>query len=364
MPMKPGDIKSPPARASARESFSAVSVGSTSTTGPISPEEPLKIAPGFAVPPACGLLLGSPATQDGFSAIQPHQLSHQVSQLSLTPVLLPDLRGSIQAMPGLDYGPFASGGMYSSSCSSPMSDLAYSQDMTQFFPYGVKSQSISPASSTEHTRVDLEIGSPANGHFGGAFNEEGSLLPPVGTPAPSSPVSQQFPDITVEPSLSVSISSMDGDGYISLRRSLIGEEDALLQINREQIQHYLECYRKCFDPFFPIIHHPTAKAGLPQRRLVAAAMIAIGAQFSPRENAKTLSAALHEKCVEVLAKVRILSLFHHLLCSTDSTSCYPLQVAPKFPTSRVLFYWKRFRVIVDAAVQFRCPLDSRHFMPV
>lgn len=364
MPMKPGDIKSPPARASARESFSAVSVGSTSTTGPISPEEPLKIAPGFAVPPACGLLLGSPATQDGFSAIQPHQLSHQVSQLSLTPVLLPDLRGSIQAMPGLDYGPFASGGMYSSSCSSPMSDLAYSQDMTQFFPYGVKSQSISPASSTEHTRVDLEIGSPANGHFGGAFNEEGSLLPPVGTPAPSSPVSQQFPDITVEPSLSVSISSMDGDGYISLRRSLIGEEDALLQINREQIQHYLECYRKCFDPFFPIIHHPTAKAGLPQRCLVAAAMIAIGAQFSPRENAKTLSAALHEKCVEVLAKVRILSLFHHLLCSTDSTSCYPLQVAPKFPTSRVLFYWKRFRVIVDAAVQFRCPLDSRHFMPV
>ena len=308
MVVKPGDIKIPPARPPASESFSSVSERSTSTSGPIPREESLPMTSGPAVPTSGGLFLGPAAIQDGFDAIHPLQLSHGVSQMSLAPVMPPDLRDSIQAMPDLDYGRFPSCGMYSSSCSSPMSDLPYPQNTTpQLFPYGAKSLSISSTSSMEHTWDDLDTGLPANGHFRGAFDDEGSFLPPVGTPAPSLPLSRQSPDFLIEPSLPVSVSCIDGDEHPTLWRPLVDEEDALFQIDMEQIQHYLECYRKYFDPFFPIIHYPTTKAVLCQRRLVAAAMIAIGAQFSSRENAKPFSASLHDKCINALAKVRIFS---------------------------------------------------------
>lgn len=285
---------------------------SVSTTDSVSRENPLTFASGSTVCSSGGLLLGSPEIQDGFSPTHPLQLSYEVSQLSLAPVALAaDLHDSIQAMPDLDYERFGSCGMYSSTCSSPLSDLPYPQNITpQIFPYGAKSQSISSTSSTERTWGDFDIASPANGHFGGAFNDEGSFLQPVGTPAPSLPFPRQPPDFFIEPSLPISVSCIDGDEYLAPWRSLVGKEDALFRINKEQTQHYLDCYRQCFDPLFPMVHFPTAKAGLSQRRLLAAAMIVIGAQFSPRENAKTFSASLHQKCLEVLAKVRILSVLH------------------------------------------------------
>ena len=249
---------------------------------------------------------------DGYAAIHPRPLNHGVSQLSLASVMPPDLHDFIHAMPDLDYGPFPSGGMYSSSCSSPMSDLPYPQNFTpQLFPYGAKPQSTSSVSSTEPTwGGDLLTGLPADAHLGGDFDEGGSLLAPVGIPAPPLPLPRQLPDFFIEPSVPVSVFCVDGDEYLTLWSSLVGEGDTLFQIEMEQIQHYLDCYRKFFDPLFPIIHYPTAKAGLCRRRLVGAAMVAIGAQFSPRKNAKTFSASLHEKCLEVLAKVRISTPFH------------------------------------------------------
>lgn len=310
--MKTSDIKTSPARSSASGSSGSVSETSISTTGSVSRGDPLNVASGSAVCSAGGLLLGSHEVHDGFSPIHPFHLSYEVSQLSLAPAAMAaDLHNSVQALPDLDYEPFASCGMYSSTCSSPMSDLPYPQNITpQIFPYGSKSQSTSSASFTERTWGDFDTASPVTGHFGGAFDDEGAVLPPVGTPAPSLPFPWQLPDFFIEPSLPISISCIDGDESLARWRSLVTKGDALFQIDKEQTQHYLGCYRECFDPLFPIIHFPTAKAGLSQRRLLAAAMIVIGAQFSPRENAKPFSASLHEKCLEVLAKVRICSVLH------------------------------------------------------
>lgn len=316
MTMKSSDIKTSPTRPSASESFSPVSERSTSTRDPFPREESLTTVSRSTMAPSGGHLLGSPEIQDGFAPIHPLQLSLEVSHLSLAPVLAPDLCDSI---PALENGSFPPCGMYSSSSSSPMSDRPYPQNFpAQLFPYGAKSQSISSASSTEPTWGDLDTRLPA-GHFRSAFGEEGPFLPPVGILAPSLPFPRQLPDFFIEPSLPISVSCVDGDEYLALWRAHVGENDtlsqvdeenALFQIDVEQTQHYLECYRKCFDPLFPIVHFPTAKTGLSQGRLVAAAMVAIGAQFSPRENAKPFSASLHERCVKILAKVRISSLLH------------------------------------------------------
>ena len=306
MPIKAADIKSPPVQPSASPSSHTNSEGPISTTAPVAPGESLTNIPENARSSSGDLVLGPPALHNSFAAIQSLQPTHGISQLSLAP----DLVDSVPTMPELDYGVFRSCGsiVYSSSCSSPMSDLSYPQiAQSNYLPHGGKSHSTSSASSTERTWGDLDIGLPANDHSGGPFDEEGSFVPPVGTPTPSLPLSWQFLDVLVEPSLPVSLSGLDGDECFTLRRPLVGE-DGLFTMSEEQMQHYLGCYRKHFDPLFPIIHHPTVESGLCQRRLVAAAMVAIGAQFSPRENAKTVSASLHEKCFWMLASVRLLHL--------------------------------------------------------
>ena len=306
MAIKPADIKSPPVQPSGRRSSHTNSEGAISTTAPVASGETLTNIPENAMSSSGDLDLGPPAMHNSFAAIQSLQPTPGISQLSLAP----DLVDSVPTMPDLDYGVFRSCGpnVYTSSCSSPMSDLSYSQTaQSNYLPHEGKSHSTSSASSTERMWGDLDIGLPANDHFGGAFDEEGSFVPPVGTPTPSLPLSWQFLDVLVEPSLPVSRSGLDGDECFTLRRPLVGE-DGLFPMSEEQVQHCLGCYRKHFDPLFPIIHHPTVKSGLCQRRLVAAAMIAIGAQFSPRENAKIVSASLHEKCLWMLASVRLLHL--------------------------------------------------------
>ncbi|KAL8673609.1 MAG: hypothetical protein Q9168_001964 [Polycauliona sp. 1 TL-2023] len=76
----------------------------------------------------------------------------------------------------------------------------------------------------------------------------------------------------------------------------------LLKAHNPQTQHYLDCYWIHFAPLFPIIHRQSFMSVIPQP-LLAASMMVIGAQYSPRPDAKQYSSSLHAGCTRMMSDV-------------------------------------------------------------
>ena len=75
-----------------------------------------------------------------------------------------------------------------------------------------------------------------------------------------------------------------------------------LIIHDPRTKHYLDCYWQYFHPLFPIVQLQSFTTTIPDP-LLAASMVVVGAQFSPRPDAKPYSASLHVKCSEMISDV-------------------------------------------------------------
>jgi hypothetical protein len=75
--------------------------------------------------------------------------------------------------------------------------------------------------------------------------------------------------------------------------------------NTFPFEQYLDNYWRLFHPSFPVVHRATFDRvnGSPMLR---AAMIAIGAQYTNDSSAKRKSRILHDRCMKLLDKVRLL----------------------------------------------------------
>ncbi|KAL8918123.1 MAG: hypothetical protein Q9172_005550 [Xanthocarpia lactea] len=73
----------------------------------------------------------------------------------------------------------------------------------------------------------------------------------------------------------------------------------LLKAHSPQTQHYVDCYWLHFAPLFPIVHPTSFMSTIPQPLL--ASMVVIGAQYSPRPDAKQYSASLHAGCARLMS---------------------------------------------------------------
>lgn len=72
-------------------------------------------------------------------------------------------------------------------------------------------------------------------------------------------------------------------------------------------EQYLDNYWRMFHPSFPVVHRPTFER-VNESPMLRAAMIAIGAQYSTEPNAQQKSRTLHDRCLKLLDKVRIMSV--------------------------------------------------------
>ncbi|KAI9813254.1 MAG: hypothetical protein M1827_004196 [Pycnora praestabilis] len=113
----------------------------------------------------------------------------------------------------------------------------------------------------------------------------------------------------VDPPKRFSTSELDGLDWYELRRGLVRAagtmvaEDGLVRVNHERIHHCLECYWEHFHPVFPVIHQSTF-ADENSSPLLAAMMVAIGAQFSKTQHAKSYSFSMYQSCVRAFWKNR------------------------------------------------------------
>ncbi|KAI9711366.1 MAG: hypothetical protein M1812_007215 [Candelaria pacifica] len=237
------------------------------------------------------------------------------SNVLLSPLYIPP--GPYPFVPELYSGPSAGSPHLSSadSCHSSGSDYTKVQIATQ--PYSMpqdrhRSSSIasvsvepwypgkSPRSSSSALSAwnELEPTPPLNIY-------EGSFIQPVGTSNLDyiyhAHRAQMFP----EPSVRVPLSDLDGIEFYELRRQLAGapgtslDENGLVKVDHEKFHEYLDCYWQQFHPLFPIVHKSTFSGAPP---LLSASMIAIGAQFSARPNAKLYANSLHQACSQLFAK--------------------------------------------------------------
>ncbi|KAL9000516.1 MAG: hypothetical protein Q9169_000809 [Polycauliona sp. 2 TL-2023] len=109
------------------------------------------------------------------------------------------------------------------------------------------------------------------------------------------------------PSLQLPFTNM-GDRWQPIRNdssspaAMAMGQTGLLKAHNPQTQHYLECYWLHFAALFPIIHRPSFMSAIPQP-LLAASMVVIGAQYSPRPDAKQYSASLHADCTRMMSVV-------------------------------------------------------------
>lgn len=75
-----------------------------------------------------------------------------------------------------------------------------------------------------------------------------------------------------------------------------------LRVHDPRTKHYLDCYWQHFHPLFPIVHVPSFLSTVPDP-LLAASMVVVGAQFSPRPDAKQYSATLYATCLTMMSDV-------------------------------------------------------------
>lgn len=83
-----------------------------------------------------------------------------------------------------------------------------------------------------------------------------------------------------------------------------------------KLSQYMENYWQHFHPSFPMIHKNNFLSE-PLAPLLHAAMLSIGAQFSPDADAKAKSRSMHELCVKVLSMVCSRSILDKKSFKTD-----------------------------------------------
>ncbi|KAL9044722.1 MAG: hypothetical protein Q9214_002157 [Letrouitia sp. 1 TL-2023] len=214
--------------------------------------------------------------------------------------------------------------MYSSdSCYSPMSDYPGSQIANQSFPQeGIIPRPASTFSDTSFqphpTASPLSAGSyPAPwASLDATSTYESAYLTTVGIQHLEHPFQHSNADLKKESNLRVPVSDLHRQHRHALRdqcttaAGVAMGQGGLLKIHDPKTKHYIDCYWEGFYPVWPIIHIPSFMSSIPDS-LMAASMVMIGAQLSPRPDAKHDSAVLYAKCLD--------------FASFDSiTSCSPL----------------------------------------
>lgn len=217
------------------------------------------------------------------------------------------------------YGPLGAGDspIYSSdSCSSPMSDYPNAQ-----MPYhplqsheGIQRPPSTFSDSSYHQRTiasPLSTG-PAYPHTWGmpdpAPTYDGAYVPTVGIRDLNRLWAYLKTDSILDPSLQLPFTNVGTQQWLSIRNqstspaSMAMGQGSLLKIEDPRTRHYLECYWQYFHPLFPIVRFLSFMSKVPQP-LLAASMVVVGAQYSPRPDAKQRSASLHARCLKMLSDV-------------------------------------------------------------
>lgn len=215
--------------------------------------------------------------------------------------------------------------IYSSdSCSSPMSDYPNVQ-----IPYhaiqsheGIQRPPSTFSDSSYHQRT---IASPlsAGPSFTTAWGTpdpaptyDGAYVPTVGIRNLDRLQAVSKTNSIPDPSLQLPFSNVGSQQWLPIRNqsaspaSMAMGQSSLLKIQNPRTRHYLECYWQFFHPLFPIVRYASFMSSVPQP-LLAASMVVVGAQYSPRPDAKQYSAFLHAKCLKLLPDVRIALVWPH-----------------------------------------------------
>lgn len=147
----------------------------------------------------------------------------------------------------------------------------------------------------------------------------------------------------------------------------VGQTD-LLKVHDPRTRHYLDCYWQYFHPPCPIVRRASFVSTIPQP-LLAASMVVVGAQFSPRPDAKPYSTSLYERCLKLLLDV---SLTEYIpagcgqVCSFEARAV-PSRVSHLFLTFNRSSTWKHSPCIGDAPLSwsiFKARHSSKYYTKV
>ncbi|KAL8935027.1 MAG: hypothetical protein Q9211_004920 [Gyalolechia sp. 1 TL-2023] len=205
--------------------------------------------------------------------------------------------------------------MYSSdSCSSPMSDYPNAQ-MSYHALQSHEGIQRPPSNLSDSSYHQQTITSPLSAgsafpHIWGtpdpAPTYDGAYVPTVGIRnLDRLPVDLKAKSI-LGPSMQLPFTNVGSQQSLPVRdqstspAGMAMGRGGLLKIQDPRTRHYLECYWQYFHPLFPIVQIQSFMSTVPQP-LLAASMVVVGAQYSPRPDAKQYSASLHEKCLKMLS---------------------------------------------------------------
>ncbi|KAL9010966.1 MAG: hypothetical protein Q9173_004151 [Seirophora scorigena] len=109
-------------------------------------------------------------------------------------------------------------------------------------------------------------------------------------------------ELSTGSSLQLPASFLGGQQWLSIRTQsnsaasvAMGGQLGPLKVQDPRTRHYLECYWQYFHPMFPIVRLASFVSAVPPH-LLAASMVVVGAQFSPRSDSKQYSASLYAAC--------------------------------------------------------------------
>ncbi len=212
--------------------------------------------------------------------------------------------------------------IYSSdSCYSPNPEYSHAQIARQsYLPRQDRQQSPSftphmgpcyqpplYTTSTLPAWYDTETSLPPQ-ELQGTDHFEGSFLQSVGTPHLARPPNARAAYSFLGSSVPIPLSDLDAYEWGALRglfptaAGVKLDKPGVVESDVGKLNDYLDCYWQHFHPLFPVIHRPTFLASTPPP-LLAAAIIAIGAQFSSRPHSKSYSTFMHEACIKLLSTV-------------------------------------------------------------
>ncbi|KAI4234102.1 MAG: hypothetical protein L6R40_006867 [Gallowayella cf. fulva] len=278
--------------------------------GTVHPRSQRSTSEASSNPPSRGTMAPSIGQSQTVNA---QAMSHGHGAMAITSIIEHPVRGNELSMPGpsmgevthagigpippsfrpeWSYGPMGSADspMYSSDCSSPMSDYPNAQMAYLQRP---------PSTFSDSSFHQQPVTSP--------LSAGPSYAPTWGTFDPA-PAYDHFFASTVDPPLQLPFAHVDEQQWHPIRTQPVSTaavamgKSSLLKAQNPQTQHYLDRYWEYFHPLFPIVHFPSFMSTIPQP-LLAASMVVIGAQYSPRPDAKQYSASLHAECAKLLSDV-------------------------------------------------------------
>ena len=116
--------------------------------------------------------------------------------------------------------------------------------------------------------------------------------------------------------MTTSMDPMAGYGHFSLKTIMQRDEEEAAILFGEQpygmgpvahtypFEQYLDTFWRLFHPTFPVVHRPTFES-MSAPPMLHAAMIALGGQCSTDASVKRKSRILHDRCIKLLERVRI-----------------------------------------------------------